>query len=99
MALMHAGLAQASPGSTHAVVHASLAVDWLDRAFDAHDVHLAFLTVDPKWDTFRRHPRFLALLERCPFYSSVLPVTPAAVPGQGRPTLAGLYPEPFHYRA
>ena len=40
---------------------------WLDRAYDARDVHLMFLTVDPKWDPFRADVRFKSLLERCDF--------------------------------
>lgn len=40
---------------------------WLDRAYDARDVHLMFLTVDPKWDPFRADARFQSLLERCDF--------------------------------
>jgi hypothetical protein len=31
------------------------------------DVHLIFLTVDPKWDPYRGDPRFEALLARCGF--------------------------------
>jgi TolB-like protein/DNA-binding winged helix-turn-helix (wHTH) protein len=55
-ALIHAGL-----GEKDAVF------EWLDRAYAAHDVHLMFLTVDPKWDPYRSDPRFTALLERCGF--------------------------------
>jgi hypothetical protein len=40
------------------------ALDSLDRASNAHDVHLAFLTVDPKWDALRTEPRFISVLER-----------------------------------
>ncbi len=40
---------------------------WLERAYDARDVHLIFLTVDPKWDRYRNNPRFKALLKRCGF--------------------------------
>ena len=47
------------------------ALDWLDRAYDAHDVHLALLSVDPKWDAFRSDGRFLALIERCAFTGEV----------------------------
>jgi hypothetical protein len=36
------------------------ALDWLDRAYDSHDVHLVLISVDPKWDTFRSDDRFLA---------------------------------------
>jgi len=56
IALVHAGLG-----------HTELALDWLARAFDSHDVHLVFLTVDPKWDPFRNEPRFMAVLKRCGF--------------------------------
>ena len=55
-----------------ALIHAGLderdqAFEWLDRAVDVHDVHLIYLTVDPKWDPYRADPRFEALLERCGF--------------------------------
>jgi hypothetical protein len=56
MALVHAGL-----GDRDAVF------TWLDRAFEAHDVHLVYLPVDPKWDPYRSDPRFDALLTRCDF--------------------------------
>jgi tetratricopeptide (TPR) repeat protein len=56
MALVHAGL-----GDRDAVF------TWLDRAFEARDVHLVYLTVDPKWDPYRTDPRFDALLTRCDF--------------------------------
>lgn len=56
MALVHAGLGQKE-----------LALGWLDRAYEARDVHLVFLPVDPKWDAFRADPRFIALLRRCNF--------------------------------
>lgn len=41
------------------------ALDWLERAFDVHDVHLVLLGVDPKWDALRGSRRFARLLERC----------------------------------
>jgi DNA-binding winged helix-turn-helix (wHTH) protein/TolB-like protein/Flp pilus assembly protein TadD len=41
--------------------------DWLERAYEARDVHLVFLTVDPKWDPYRADPRFHSLLQRCGF--------------------------------
>ena len=56
MALVHAGL-----GDDDATFH------WLERAYAAHDVHLIYLTVDPKWDRFRGDRRFVALLARCRF--------------------------------
>jgi TolB-like protein/Flp pilus assembly protein TadD len=56
LALVHAGLGQRDP-----------ALEQLDRAYEARDVHLIFLPVDPKWDAFRSDARFLALLGRCGF--------------------------------
>jgi TolB-like protein/DNA-binding winged helix-turn-helix (wHTH) protein/Flp pilus assembly protein TadD len=55
-ALVHAGLGERD-----------LVFEWLDRAFDVHDAHLIYLTVDSKWDAYRADPRFEALLERCGF--------------------------------
>jgi len=56
IALVHAGL-----GDRDAVF------EWLERAYAAHDVHLMFLTVDPKWDDYRADPRMQAILKRCGF--------------------------------
>jgi DNA-binding winged helix-turn-helix (wHTH) protein/TolB-like protein/Flp pilus assembly protein TadD len=52
-----------------ALVHLGLdehdaALEWLERAEGARDVHLVFLPVDPKWDPLRGDPRFEALLAR-----------------------------------
>jgi len=60
------------PPYTTAIVHAGLGerdevFDWLEKAYAARDVHLIFLTVDPKWDPYRADPRFEALLARCGF--------------------------------
>jgi TolB-like protein/Tfp pilus assembly protein PilF len=60
------------PAYTIALVHAGLgerdaAFAALDRAYEARDVHLVFLPVDPRWDAYRSDPRFRALLERCGF--------------------------------
>jgi TolB-like protein/DNA-binding winged helix-turn-helix (wHTH) protein/Flp pilus assembly protein TadD len=65
-ALVHAGL-----GERDAVFQ------WLDKAFDAHDVHLMYLPVDAKWDAYRDDPRFRALVERCGFTFAESPVLPA----------------------
>jgi len=54
MALVHAGLGEADA-----------AFDWLERAYDARDVHLVYLRADPKWDALRADARFPALLKRC----------------------------------
>ncbi|PYQ18602.1 MAG: hypothetical protein DMF81_24440 [Acidobacteria bacterium] len=59
LAFVHAGL-----GERDAVF------EWLDRAYEARDVHLIFLPVDPEWDPYRADPRFEALLARCGFASS-----------------------------
>lgn len=64
------------PPYAMAIVHAGLgeydiALEWLDRCYDAHDVHLVFLTIDPKWDTLRNDARFASLLERCRFPHTV----------------------------
>jgi hypothetical protein len=56
IALVHAGLAERD---------AALAS--LDRAYEARDVHLVFLPVDPRWDAYRSDSRFRALVERCGF--------------------------------
>ena len=45
------------------------ALQWLERAYDAHDVHLVFPPVDPKWDPLRTDHRFADLLRRCGFIS------------------------------
>lgn len=61
------------PPSILATIHASLgnsrvALDWLDRAYDARDVHMVFLPVDPRWDVLRNEARFAELIERCAFF-------------------------------
>jgi tetratricopeptide (TPR) repeat protein len=66
-------MAQAPPAEKdllmcpRAAVHAALgeevtALDWLDKAFDRHEVQLAYLNVDPRFAQLRPHPRFQALL-------------------------------------
>jgi hypothetical protein len=62
IALVHLGLVQ----------HDS-ALEWLERAYDAHDVHLVFLPVDPKWDPFRADIHLADLLRRCGFTTSTVP--------------------------
>ena len=59
IALVHAGL-----GEREAVM------EWLAKAYDARDVHLIYLPVDPKWDPYKADPRFQALLARCGFTAS-----------------------------
>ena len=56
MALVHAGLGERDA-----------ALARLEEAYQARDVHLIFLPVDPKWDSYRDDPRFRSLVERCGF--------------------------------
>jgi TolB-like protein/tetratricopeptide (TPR) repeat protein len=70
--LEHVSRARYIPPYALALVHAGLGerdqvFDCLDRAYTTRDVHLVFLTVDPKWDPFRTDPRFDVLLGRCGF--------------------------------
>ena len=60
------------PPYAMALIHAGLddrdtALEWLQRAYDAHDVHLLFPVFDPKWDAFRREPKFKKILDLCGF--------------------------------
>ena len=57
-----------------AMIYAALgekdhALDWLEKGYEARDVHMIFLKVDPKWDSFRTDSRFQDLLERMGFTS------------------------------
>jgi DNA-binding winged helix-turn-helix (wHTH) protein/Flp pilus assembly protein TadD len=40
------------------------ALDWLELAYNERDVRLPFIKVDPKWNGFRREPRFIKLMNR-----------------------------------
>jgi tetratricopeptide (TPR) repeat protein len=53
IALLHLGL-----GETE------LSLDWLEKAYQGHDVWLLFFKVEPEFDPLRSHPRFQALLRR-----------------------------------
>lgn len=58
------------PACAMAQVHVALgeldqAFAWLDRAVEMHDVHLASLPADAKWDPLRGNPRFADVLRRC----------------------------------
>jgi hypothetical protein len=66
------------PPSHLALVHAGLgdkkeAFEWLEKAYEARDVHLIFLPVDPKWDPYRTDPWFEELLARCGFTGRAIP--------------------------
>jgi TolB-like protein/Tfp pilus assembly protein PilF len=70
-----AGLQQRSqeryvPPYALALVYAGLNEDakvfeWLNNAMSCRDVHLIYLPVDPKWDSFRQDERFQDILRRC----------------------------------
>ncbi|HEY8550876.1 MAG TPA: tetratricopeptide repeat protein, partial [Vicinamibacterales bacterium] len=62
LALIHAGLDEAD-----------VAFTWLERAYAARDPHLIYLTVDPRWDPYRRDPRLASLLRRCGFPTVTAP--------------------------
>lgn len=40
------------------------ALRWLDKAVVERDVRLTLLKVDPRWDSFRSNPQFIAILKR-----------------------------------
>ena len=51
-----------------ALVHNGLgdqneALSWLEKACEDRDVRLTLLKVDPRWDSFRSNPRFIAILK------------------------------------
>jgi TolB-like protein/Flp pilus assembly protein TadD len=41
------------------------AYEWLEKGRLSRDVHMVFLTVEPKWDPLRGQPSFQSLLQRC----------------------------------
>jgi TolB-like protein/Tfp pilus assembly protein PilF len=58
------------PACAMAMVYTGLgefdsAFAWLERALEEHDVHLASLPEDAKWDGLRGDPRFTQMLRRC----------------------------------
>jgi len=58
------------PPCAMALVHTGLgdfdsAFAWLDRAVKQHDVHLASLPEDAKWDGLRADARFTQILQKC----------------------------------
>ena len=57
------------PSSNVALVYNGLddqnqALSFLDRACDERDPRVTLLKVDPRWDSFRSNPRFVAILKR-----------------------------------
>jgi TolB-like protein/Flp pilus assembly protein TadD len=69
LALVHAGLGQVDQ-----------TLVWLQRAYEARDVHLVFLPVDAKWDLIREDPRVQAILAHCGFQVRATPNPDRGVP-------------------
>ena len=68
------------PPDAMALINASLeqrdaVFVWLERAFDVPDMHLIYLPVDPKWDSYRADPRFEARIVRCGFRRTASPAS------------------------
>jgi serine/threonine protein kinase len=40
------------------------ALKWFEKAYDAHDPNMPYLSIDPIFDELRDHPRFQAILKR-----------------------------------
>jgi len=60
------------PPSTVAYAYVALgdadtAIEWLERAFEAHDTHLGFARALPLYDPIRSDPRFQDILRRMNF--------------------------------
>ena len=55
------------------------AVDWLQRAFDAHETDLVSLATDPRLDPLRDDPRFQDVVEAVNAFSKPLPTQPPTV--------------------
>jgi TolB-like protein/DNA-binding winged helix-turn-helix (wHTH) protein/Flp pilus assembly protein TadD len=72
IALVHAGLGECDA-----------ALDRLEEALAARDVHLIFLHVDPRWDGCRATPRFSNLVERAGLTRASAVSSPA--PASGSP--------------
>ena len=38
--------------------------EWLEKAYQEHDLYLFLLNIDPYWDSIRSDPRFISLLKK-----------------------------------
>ena len=57
------------PATSVALIYAGLgdknqAFAWLEKAYEEHSFQMAWLKVEPRWDTLRSDPRFVDLLRR-----------------------------------
>lgn len=74
-ALMDMGKNRFVPPTNVALVYMGLgnqesALQWLNKGYEARDVGMVFLVIDPKWHDLRSDPRFQELLTRCRFVLS-----------------------------
>jgi len=74
-ALMDMGKNRFVPPTNLALVYTGLgnqesALQWLNKGYEARDVGMVFLVVEPKWNELRSDPRFQELLTRCHFVLS-----------------------------
>ena len=72
MGLIETGKDRFVPPYNIALVYAGLgnresAFQWLEKGYEARDVGMLFLLVDPKWNDLRSDSRFQELLKRCHF--------------------------------
>jgi len=70
--LIEIGKSRFVPPYTIASVYAGLgdresALQWLEKGYEARDVNMVFLAIDPNWNDLRSNPRFQELLKRCRF--------------------------------
>ena len=68
--LLQTARARFVPPYNFALLYAGLgdsdaAYEWLEKARLVRDVHMVFLTVEPKWDPLRGQPQYQTLLQRC----------------------------------
>ena len=54
----------------NALGHTDIALDLLERAYREHDIRMAFLRIDARWNNLRALPRFRALARRMQLESS-----------------------------
>jgi hypothetical protein len=57
------------PADSMALIHAGLgekeqAFAWLEKAYEERSFRMAWLKVEPRWDSLRSDPRFTQLLQR-----------------------------------
>ncbi len=51
----------------HGLGETDQALSWLEKGYEQRDPKMAFLKVEPKWNTLRAHPRFQELMKKMGF--------------------------------